>query len=104
MTYPIPCKPLFVSVKGTPDPETGYCVDLKDLSDVVKEHVTDQLDHKNLNLDVPWMAGKRTSTENLITSIWDQLQEPIKALGVTLHGLKLYETENNMAEYFGEEI
>ena len=95
---------LFVTVKGTPAPDTGYCVDLKQLSDVVEEHVTDQVDHKNLNLDVPWMAGKLTSTENLITAIWDQLEAPVKALGCTLHGLKLYETENNIAEYFGEEI
>jgi len=93
---------LFVTVKGSPDAETGYCVDLKDLSDLIKEHATEQLDHKNLNLDVSWMANVRTSTENLIVAIWEQLEGPISVTGCKLHGLKLYETENNMAEYFGE--
>jgi len=94
---------LFVTVKGAPAAETGYCVDLKDLSDIIKEHITEQLDHKNLNLDVPWLQGMRTSTENLVLAIWDRL-EPLVAehTGCRMHAIRLYETENNYVEYFGE--
>ncbi len=93
---------LWVTVKGTPDSTTGYVVDLKDLSLVLKSKVIDKLDHKNINLDVDFMAGKVASTENILTAIWDQIVEPIQALGCQLHAIKLSETENNSAEYFGE--
>jgi 6-pyruvoyltetrahydropterin/6-carboxytetrahydropterin synthase len=92
---------LFVTIKGVPAEDTGYCVDLKELSVIIKEKVIDILDHKNINLDVPFMAGKMTSTENIIIGIWDQLVGPITDAGCTLHGLKLVETENNYAEYYG---
>lgn len=94
---------LFVTVKGAPNPDTGYCMDLKVLSDILKEYVIEKLDHKNLNMDVDFMKNVRTSTENLIIAIWEEIEGPINATGCTLHGLKLYETENNMAEYFGGE-
>lgn len=92
-----------VTIKGEPAPDTGYCMDLKILSKILKEHVVEPLDHKNLNLDVPWMKGKMASTEILIIEIWNQIFEPIKNVGCTLHGIRLYETENNYADYFGEE-
>lgn len=94
---------LFVTVKGTPGEETGYCVDLKDLSDLINEKVIDKVDHKNLNLDVPFMKGRMTSTEMLVIGIWEELEEPINKLGCKLHAVKLHETENNSAEYFGGE-
>ncbi|MGC6532089.1 MAG: 6-pyruvoyl trahydropterin synthase family protein [Flavobacteriales bacterium] len=94
---------LFVTVKGSPNPDTGYCMDLKVLSDILKEYVIEKLDHKNLNMDVDFMKNVRTSTENLIIAIWEEIEEPINATGCKLHGLKLYETENNIAEYFGGE-
>lgn len=93
---------LFVTVKGEPHPDTGFCVDLKDLSDAVKELVTNKLDHKNLNLDVPFMKGIMASTENLCIAIWEELEENISKMGCKLHSVKLHETENNFAEYFGE--
>jgi 6-pyruvoyltetrahydropterin/6-carboxytetrahydropterin synthase len=93
---------LFVTVKGEPHPDTGFCVDLKDLSDLVKERITDKLDHKNLNLDVPFMKGIMASTENLCIAIWEELEESIEKMGCKLHSIKLHETENNFAEYFGE--
>lgn len=92
-----------VTIKGEPAPDTGYCMDLKVLSQILKEHVVEPLDHKNLNLDVPWMKGKMASTEILIIEIWNQIFEPIKAVGCTLHSIRLYETENNYADYFGEQ-
>lgn len=93
---------LFITVKGTPDPDTGYVVDLKWLSDLVKKEITNKLDHKNLNLDVPFLKGKMASTEILTMEIWDILA-PILALeNCRLYSVKLYETENNFAEYLGE--
>lgn len=92
---------LYVTIKGIPSEATGYCMDLKDLSKILKEKVIDKLDHKNLNLDVDFMKDVRTSTENLVIAIWEQIEDPIAATGCTLHCVKLWETENNMAEYFG---
>ena len=94
---------LHVTVKGVPNDDTGYCMDMKTLSDLIKEFVEEPLDHKNLNLDVPWMKGKRASTENLIIEIWNQLEKPIQEYNCALHKIRLYETENNYAEYFGGE-
>ncbi len=92
-----------VTIKGVPASDTGYCMDLKDLRDIIKEHVTERLDHKNLNLDVPFMAGKMTSTEVLIIAIWEELEEKVSENGCELHHLRLYETENNYADYYGGE-
>ena len=94
---------LHVTVKGVPNVDTGYCMDMKTLSDLIKEFVEEPLDHKNLNLDVPWMKGKRASTENLIIEIWNQLEKPIQEYNCALHKIRLYENENNYAEYFGGE-
>jgi 6-pyruvoyltetrahydropterin/6-carboxytetrahydropterin synthase len=94
---------LFVTVKGSPNPETGFCMDLKVLSELLGRLVVEKLDHKNLNLDVDFMQGVMASTENLVIGIWEQIEGPINALGCKLHSLKLYETENNLVEYFGGE-
>ena len=94
---------LFVTVKGTINPDTGYSVNLKDLSVIIKTHITDKLDHKNLNLDVDFMKGLMPSTENVAIAIWKQLTPHINDLNCQLHSIKLYETENNYVEYFGEE-
>lgn len=93
---------LHVTVKGAPAADTGYCMDLKVLSDILKEHVIEPLDHKNLNLDVPFMKGKMASTEILIIAIWDEIVGSISETGCKLHSIRLYETENNYADYFGE--
>ena len=93
---------LFITVKGTINSETGYLIDLKDLSTLVNKKVVDKLDHKNLNLDVDFLKNQMTSTEILTFKIWDELEEEIKNLGAELHKVHLYETENNSAEYYGE--
>jgi 6-pyruvoyltetrahydropterin/6-carboxytetrahydropterin synthase len=93
---------VFVTVKGVPHMDTGYCVDLKQLSRLIENKVIQHLDHKNINLDVDFMRGRMASSEMLVIAIWDQLEMEIRALGVDLHAVKLYETENNIAEYFGE--
>ena len=92
---------LFVTIKGGINPETGFVIDLKDLKKIIITNVIDPLDHKNINLDVDFMKGKLASTEILALEIWNQLDLPIKQLGVALHRIKLFETENNYVEYFG---
>ena len=92
---------LFVTVKGNPDPETGFVVDLKTLSVIIKEHIVEELDHKNLNLDVPFMHGLMPSTENLAIKIWEILYPLVQSERCVLHCVKLYETENNFVEYYG---
>jgi 6-pyruvoyltetrahydropterin/6-carboxytetrahydropterin synthase len=92
---------LFVTVKGEVNPETGFVIDLKLLKQIILTEVIDQLDHKNINLDVDFMKGKLASTEILAIAIWDQLKKPLADTGAILHSIKLYETENNFVEYFG---
>lgn len=94
---------LFITVKGMPNPETGFVIDLKVLSQIVKEKVIDPLDHKNINLDVKFMQGIMAFTEMLAVQIWNQLYDAINSQGAMLHAVKLYETENNFVEYFGNE-
>jgi 6-pyruvoyltetrahydropterin/6-carboxytetrahydropterin synthase len=96
---------LIVTVKGTPDPETGFVVDMKKLSTLIRTEVTEKLDHKNLNLDVDFMQGKMASCETLIVEIWKILDKTLPT--ITSHGklysIRLYETPRNYVEYFGEE-
>jgi 6-pyruvoyltetrahydropterin/6-carboxytetrahydropterin synthase len=92
---------LFVSVKGVPNKETGFVMNLKTLSAIIKTQVIESLDHKNLNLDVSYLTGIMASTENLAIAIWDQLANEIAKNGGELAKIKLIETENNFVEYFG---
>lgn len=93
---------LWITVKGEPSPETGFVLDLSELSKIVQEYVIKHVDHKNINLDTHFMKGKMASTENLCIAFWEQLEEPIRKVGGALHCLKLQETENNYVEYYGE--
>jgi 6-pyruvoyltetrahydropterin/6-carboxytetrahydropterin synthase len=93
---------LWVTVKGKIDKKSGYVTDLKEISTVIREKVVDRLDHKNMNLEVDFMKDIIASTENLAVAIWNELEEEIRKLGVTLHCVKLEETENNSVEYYGE--
>lgn len=92
---------LYVTVKGQPHVETGFVFDAKRLSTLIKEQVIEKVDHKNLNLDVPFMQGQFCSTENLAVGIWHQLAPHLPS-GITLHCIKLYETPRIYVEYFGE--
>lgn len=92
---------LHVTLAGEPDQGTGFVFDVKKLSEIVRIHVIDILDHKNLNMDVPFMEGKICSIENLIIGIWEQL-EPHLPPQTRLHALKLYETPRIYVEYFGK--
>ena len=91
---------LDVTVEGEIDSRTGYVVDLKILRDVVEEAVVQDLDHRNLNVDVPWLQGVLPSSENLVVQIWRRLESRIPA--GTLHRIVLWETPRNFVEYSGE--
>jgi len=92
---------LYVTVKGSIDKETGFVVNLSNLSAIIREKVIDKLDHKNLNIEVDFMKGKIVSTENIAAAIWNELYQSVKEIGGELHRIKLIETENNFVEYFG---
>jgi len=92
---------IWVTVKGDPSAETGFVIDLKLLSALIKDLVIEPLDHRNLNLDVSFMEGVLASTENLVIKIWEILEGPIAESGGKLCHIKLEETENNYVEYYG---
>lgn len=92
---------LYVTFKGEPHPDTGFVINLKDISQVIRKKVCLELDHKNLNVDVPFLKNILPSTENLAIAIWRILEPEVKSLGAELHSIKLYETDNNYVEYFG---
>ncbi len=95
---------LIVTVKGIPDPDTGFVYDLKQLGDLIKAEIIDKVDHKNLNLDVDFMLGKLASCEILVMEFWKILAPKIKETSTTatLHKIHLIETNKNSVEYFGE--
>ena len=93
---------LWVTVKGKVDEETGMVMNFTDLKRLTKEHIIDVLDHKNLNIDIPFLMGKRTSAEVLAKEIWQILAPHVAQFGAALHCIHLEETENNIAEYYGE--
>ena len=92
---------LWVTVKGEVSKQTGYVVDMKKLSAVIKGHVIEKVDHKNLNSEVSFLQNKIVSAEIIVVAFWEQLEQQISLLGAQLHSLKLEETENNYVEYFG---
>ncbi len=91
---------LHVTIKGEPDTGTGFVFDVKELSDIIKEHIIEKVDHSNLNVDVEFMKGKMCSTENLAIAIWGELKKHLPG-DVQLHSVKLYETPRIYVEYFG---
>ncbi len=90
---------LDVSVEGPVDPATGYVVDLGLVKRIVEERVLFQLDHKNLNVDVPEFRDLNPTTENIVVVIWRMLDG---AFPGTLKKLVLWETPRNYVEYSGE--
>ena len=90
---------LEITVEGTPDPNTGYTFDLGELKRIAEHELVRHLDHKNLNLDVPFMAGVIPTTENLVVACWRILAPTVAPARLTR--LKLWETENHYVEYDG---
>lgn len=90
---------LEVTVMGNVGADTGYVIDLKDLKKIIRAEVTDKLDHKHLNVDVPFMKGIIPTAENIAIAIWKVLEKKIPA--GRLESVRLRETENNVVEYRG---
>ena len=93
---------LWVTIKGEPSDVHGFVMNINILKQIIKNRVIDKVDHKNLNLDVDFMKGKITTTENLAISIWNELKSEIEKEGAFLHCIKIEETENNSIEYYGK--
>ncbi len=91
---------LDVSVTGPIDPVSGYVMDLARLRDLVEREVLEQVDHRNLNLDVPFMTGINPTSENLVVAIWNVLAPQVTPAALTR--LRLWETEHNFVDYHGE--
>ena len=91
---------LEVTVRGTPDPETGYVFDLSDLKKILHAAVVDPCDHRNLNTDVGFLRGIIPSTENLVIAFWREIAPHLPPPTV-LHRVRLYETPRNFADFYG---
>jgi 6-pyruvoyltetrahydropterin/6-carboxytetrahydropterin synthase len=91
---------LYVTVKGVPNPDTGFVMDLKKLKVILEDKVVSKLDHKNFNLDVDFLKDVMPSIENIVIKIWEQIEHELPQ-GANLHCIKLYETENQFVEYYG---
>jgi 6-pyruvoyltetrahydropterin/6-carboxytetrahydropterin synthase len=93
---------LYVTVKGEVSPETGFVANLKELSALIQDKIISKADHRNMNLEVGFMAGMLASTENMAVAIWKELEPGVGKMGAALHCVRLEETENNIVEYYGE--
>jgi 6-pyruvoyltetrahydropterin/6-carboxytetrahydropterin synthase len=89
-----------VTVAGEPNPETGYLIDLKKLGAILEREIIDRVDHKHLNVDVPFLSGIIPTAENIALAFW-RILEPAITEGA-LHAVRVYESETNYAEYRGE--
>jgi 6-pyruvoyltetrahydropterin/6-carboxytetrahydropterin synthase len=87
---------LEVVVAGEIDPATGYVMDLKSLSDLIARRVLADVDHRNLNTDVPWLKGRVPTAENLAQAIWERLRPELP--GGLLRSVRVWETDKNWAE------
>jgi 6-pyruvoyltetrahydropterin/6-carboxytetrahydropterin synthase len=92
---------LEVVVAGEIDPATGYVFDLKDLAEIIQRRIVDDVDHCNLNTDVPWLVGRIPTAENLAASFWERLRSELPE--GTLRAVRLWETDKNWAEV-GERV
>ena len=90
-----------VTVSGPIDPETGYVLDLKRLKDLLEDRVVGDLDHANLNEQVPWLEGVNPTSENLVVAIWNRIADGLDE-GLRLHRIVLWETPRNFVEYTGD--
>tara|TARA_Y100000815_G_scaffold242962_1_gene240178 strand:+ start:385 stop:675 length:291 start_codon:yes stop_codon:yes gene_type:complete len=89
-----------VTVEGAIDPETGFVMNLRELKDILEEKVVSDMDHRNLNMDVPWLSEVNPTTENLAVSIWNRISESLPS-GANLASVIVNETPRNSVEYRG---
>lgn len=95
---------LTVTVRAPLDEEKGVIVNAASLGDLVRKHVVEKVDHRNLNTDVPFLAGRVTSMENLVLAFARELEGPLAAAGTELFSIRLAETpKNSVTIYFDHE-
>ena len=92
---------LMVTVKGELSDEHGFVMNLEKLKKIIREKIINKIDHRNINLDVDFMQGRISTTENLVIAIWNELKPAVEDEGIYLHCVRLEETENNSIEYYG---
>jgi 6-pyruvoyltetrahydropterin/6-carboxytetrahydropterin synthase len=92
---------LYVTVKGKAEKDTGLVMNINILKKIIKERIIDQIDHRNINIEVSFMKGTIATSENLAVAIWKEIQPWIEKEGALLHCIKIAETENNFVEYYG---
>jgi 6-pyruvoyltetrahydropterin/6-carboxytetrahydropterin synthase len=93
---------LEVTLAGIPDTDTGYVIDLGRLKKIIEQYILEPCDHRNLNMDVPFLSDINPTSENLVQAFYEQLKKPVEleaSQGSVLYSVKLYETERNSAEY-----
>jgi len=93
---------LEVTVGGEVDPKTGFVVDLKWLKAVIESEVLAAWDHRHLNLEVADFTTLIPTTENIAIAAWRRLESAIAVGGARLHRVRIYETPEIFAEYWGE--
>ena len=91
---------LDISVEGEIAPDTGYVLDIQHVKDVAWQCLVSHLDHKNLNLDVPWFAELNPTAENIAVVCWRVLEPALKP--ARLKQIRLWETERNYVDYYGD--
>jgi 6-pyruvoyltetrahydropterin/6-carboxytetrahydropterin synthase len=95
---------LTVTVKGDPDPDSGFVMNFKDLKAILNEEILDKVDHADLDNDVDFLRGQLSTCENMVKTFWEILAPKIKQHtngNAQLHCIRLQETPNNYAEYYG---
>ena len=90
---------IFVTVKGIPNPETGFIIDLLQLKNVVQKNVLNILDHSQFDVEVDWFKDKQPSSENLVIFIWEQIVKEFDSN--KLHRIRLHETPTIFTDYYG---
>jgi 6-pyruvoyltetrahydropterin/6-carboxytetrahydropterin synthase len=91
---------LEITVKGEPDPVSGFVLDLKQLKDIINHQVIEVYDHRHLNLEVPEFRDMQPTTENIAIAVWQRLQNKIP--GAALHSVRVDEMPDLSASYYGE--
>lgn len=93
-----------VTVQGPVDGRTGMVMNLADLMRLLREHILPQVDHKHLNLDVPFLAGIIPTAENVAIALWREIEPEVRHFeGCRLHRIKLFESRSSSVEYRGPE-
>ena len=92
---------LFVTVAGEIDEKTGYVMDAKEIKKIIHHRILQYVDHRNLNKDVWFLRDVNPTSENLLKAFWEQIEPDINNEKRRLYKLKIYETENNITEYYG---